>query len=254
MTYISIHQLKKEAKNLRKNNNAIKNHNESLDAIAKKYGYKKWVDLLNHTELKIATPSVEKTTLSKEELKEKALTEFAKDCNLLFDYLKNKDASVLSNHFNEMVKKMNGHNKHNTGMWYERSAKLVYAMCELFIHRKDNSMRSFNQLLNQNITELLSEAYSVEPQNKQLIRSILDLLPLKNENLNNLSEIEINNDIETHYGFLTMMFTPKIKNIYTIFNESTKENPMISDLVSIIDNDIFNNDINNYIQYIESKA
>tara|TARA_Y100001960_G_C14771297_1_gene880221 strand:- start:2352 stop:3236 length:885 start_codon:yes stop_codon:yes gene_type:complete len=47
MEYIKISELKKEAKKLRKENQEIKNHSDSLQKIAKKYGKEKWEDLLD---------------------------------------------------------------------------------------------------------------------------------------------------------------------------------------------------------------
>lgn len=53
MNQISISSLKKEAKILRKNNDAIKNHNDSLNAIAKKYNFPNWQDLLDGSYINI---------------------------------------------------------------------------------------------------------------------------------------------------------------------------------------------------------
>lgn len=51
MKHIGIAELKKQAKLLRKNNNTIKNHSESLDFIANQYDFKRWDDLINHSSL-----------------------------------------------------------------------------------------------------------------------------------------------------------------------------------------------------------
>ena len=49
MNYKTIKQLKKDAKKLRKNNNDIKNHSESLNIIAKDNDFNDWDDLINHS-------------------------------------------------------------------------------------------------------------------------------------------------------------------------------------------------------------
>jgi hypothetical protein len=51
MKYIKISDLKKEAKQERKNNKDIKNHSESLNLIANKYNKDKWEDLLDSSVL-----------------------------------------------------------------------------------------------------------------------------------------------------------------------------------------------------------
>lgn len=55
----TIKSLKKEAKELRKNNPEIKNQGESLNIIAKKYGKSCWQDILNASVF-IEEPTIEK--------------------------------------------------------------------------------------------------------------------------------------------------------------------------------------------------
>ena len=68
MTNIKVSSLKKQAKLKRKNNNSIKNHNDSLNIIAKENGYKNWQDLLNSAEIKVKSKLPNYVFLSKEEL------------------------------------------------------------------------------------------------------------------------------------------------------------------------------------------
>lgn len=68
MTNIKVLSLKKQAKLKRKNNNSIKNHNDSLNIIAKENGYKNWQDLLNSAEIKVKSKLPNYVFLSKKEL------------------------------------------------------------------------------------------------------------------------------------------------------------------------------------------
>lgn len=47
MTQISVTALKKQAKLLRKNNQNLKNHNQSLNLLSNQYGYDNWQDLID---------------------------------------------------------------------------------------------------------------------------------------------------------------------------------------------------------------
>lgn len=62
MKQISISFLKKEAKLLRKHNLNIKNHNDSLNEISKKYGFDKWQDLIDNCHLNFESNSTKETT------------------------------------------------------------------------------------------------------------------------------------------------------------------------------------------------
>ena len=53
--YITIKDLKKKAKKERKNNNNLKNHSESLNAISVGYNFKNWEELLEKG-IKLRTP------------------------------------------------------------------------------------------------------------------------------------------------------------------------------------------------------
>lgn len=94
MKYVTISDLKNQAKKIRKNNTAIKNHAESLDIIAKQNEFNNWTDLLDNA---VILKSVnELTPQQRLSLLQKFINDLTIQINELTSMFKTDNYDVLS--------------------------------------------------------------------------------------------------------------------------------------------------------------
>lgn len=91
MQYINISELKKLAKKERKNNPSIKNHSDSLDIIAKRYGYESWTQLLDSSRIVIGNDNINEELLNREKLL------FKGPDGKIYTYCKNENEYIYDN-------------------------------------------------------------------------------------------------------------------------------------------------------------
>lgn len=222
MQYITISDLKNQAKKLRKNNSSIKNHSDSLDTIAKKYNYDSWTELLNSSLIKIDNAkencyssndeSVSLTTSQGTSLfNDNGISNFEK--NLFSEcveqlYFEIKYFNSLLEHdennelYNYFIKRFLRHNNNPYDIWHERAEILAKVICTVFRKSKCNKdFLSFRKLIVlDNLINTIFEENLIEIYNVELL--FTKCLPFETKN-----NYEITGDIRQQYGFLAMQYT-----------------------------------------------
>lgn len=194
MTTISISELKKHAKLLRKNNKKIKNHSESLDLIASDYNFKKWDDLINNSSLIFHKKGVNNTRTILNSLLASETAPIISD--IIIVYLSARNKTVASN-----------------DMWFLRTSSFIKSLINILVILRDkneiplniDNIIKFMQL--EKIYEL-TKREDIDINSLSPIRNYLTNSPSYQEdfNPNNISMME-------HHGYVTMLLS-------SFFNET----------------------------------
>jgi hypothetical protein len=222
MQYITISDLKNQAKKLRKNNSSIKNHADSLDIIAKKYNYDSWTELLNSSLIKIENSnensysskgeSVSLTTSQGTSLFDNnGISKFEK--NLFSEcveqlYFEIKYFNSLLEHdennelYDYFIRRFLPKNNNPYDEWHERAKILAKVICTVF--RKSNCKKDFSSfrelIVLDNLISTIFEENLIEIYNVEVL--FTKCLPFETTN-----NYEITGDIRQQYGFLAMQYT-----------------------------------------------
>lgn len=149
---IAVKFLKNEAKLLRKNNNSIKNHAESLKEIASKYGYDTWEKLLDNCHLTLPVEPIEENTLfGAISLMHPELSSYFKHLSttihtylLQYDYLNTKSKyNTIFNYFETFILSRYD----NLSQEYSRIYKLIDFMVTGFIEFREKHPINFHDIL-----------------------------------------------------------------------------------------------------------
>jgi hypothetical protein len=227
MNYITIADLKKQAKKERKNNNSIKNHADSLNLVAKKNNFDSWSDLLDNSVI------IKKNELANED-----------QINLLKEFI--NDSLTLINEFN-LIFKTNNHemlaifiNKHflyqsinkvgDEYFWRNRAKKWMEQVCFIFVYsdlpRNIKGLRHCfllenmleiiedKQLHQHENVKCLFEQVLYEPQNNQLIEPSYEVL-----NQNGYCSMQYT----AHIGFVADSLSKILNNEFSINKNKIKE-------------------------------
>lgn len=227
MNYITIADLKKQAKKARKNNNEIKNHAESLNVIAKQNNYESWSDLIDSSVL----------------LRNNSLTD-NQQINLLKEFV--NESLTLINEFN-LIFKTNNHemlavfvNKHflykssndteKTDFWKERAKKWMEQVCFIFINsdlpRNIKGLR--HCFLFKNLLEIIEEKNLHQHEN---VKCLFELVLYETQN-NQLTEPSYNvleqsgycsMQFTAHFGFIADSLFKILNNEFSISRSKIKE-------------------------------
>lgn len=197
MKSIGITELKKQAKLLRKNNNNIKNHSESLDLIAAQYDFKKWDDLINQSSL----------ILNNNE-----------DNNHKLNSLNSLFAAFPATVIYGTIISLLPNNENKKDFWYIRSCAFIKMLINLLVILRDDNKTLLD-------VESIIDFMELEEIYKLSIRSdinSLDLKPLKNYlvNMPGYDNDRINNQQLEHHGYVVMMFSPIFNDIINQWYES----------------------------------
>jgi hypothetical protein len=164
MKSIGITELKKQAKLLRKNNNNIKNHSESLDLIAIQYNFKKWDDLINHSSL-ILNHS-ENNDLNN--IFSKILSDNILILNDFKEAFESNNHTYLYQTFCSIIFK-NKLNK-NEDLWEWRGHSYLEFVCYMYNLKKDKKTFDLTNILVADVfADVFRSTFSIEDVKKDII-------------------------------------------------------------------------------------
>jgi len=235
MQYITISDLKNQAKKLRKNNTSIKNHSDSLDLIAQQYKYATWTELLNASLIKIKDETYDNslTTTQGTSSFDNGISKFEK--NLFSEcieqlYFEIKYFNSLLEHDEDdelyyyFIRRFLPQENNPYDKWYDRAKILAKVICTVF--RKSKCKKDFSSfrelIIIDNLVNTISKENLIEIYDVAVL--FTKCLPFETQN-----NYEITGDIRQQYGFLAMKYTAFINyesTIQDIFEQTllTREN------------------------------
>lgn len=227
MNYITIADLKKQAKKERKNNNSIKNHAESLNFVAKQNNYENWSDLIDSSVLikNNSLTDIQQINLLKEFVNE-SLT-LINEFNLIF---KTNNHEILAIFMNKHFLYKSNNDTDEIDFWKERAKKWMEQVCFIFTNsdlpRNIKGLRHcfiFNNLLeiieeknlhqHENI-KCLFELVLYEPQNNQLTDPSYNVLEQSGY---------CSMQFTAHVGFIADSLFKLLNNEFSISRSKIKE-------------------------------
>lgn len=236
--YISIKNLKKEAKYLRKNNNTIKNHADSLDLIAVKYGHKNWQDLLTHSYLLYKIPEnkpIEKSLVDIDELKEKAIQSFIHTYNLFFNVISNEDSFSIATYMGYIIelsdrKNEIKENNLNDYYWRSRSNHLLMALAEVYSRHPVRSFELFKKVFYQSPASLFNMTEALRMSDSPSIQKLKEMIMLE-EFIPH--QTILSDEQRNQYGYLSMFMTAPLTFIDCLYTNFKKESITREDVLQL---------------------
>ena len=260
MNYTTITQLKKEAKKLRKNNNNIKNHSDSLNIIAEEHNFNNWDDLLNHSVILHKNKTNDDLNLN-------IIIELILQKHGDFiETIKSKNYKYISYFINENFK---NELKNNDAFWTDRAKTYLEFVAFLYVNiipeDKEVDLNLFLYLgeLDNIIKELNHSKNEKLKSNKKIINFLKSIPGFNMETA--FKENNLNNDftIQEQFSYLSMQYTEVFNDIDDIFINilTTKTNK--KELLALISNPInlsylmssyYFNDKKIFEEYIKTKT
>lgn len=260
MNYTTITQLKKEAKKIRKNNNNIKNHSESLNLIAEEHNFNSWDDLLNHSVL------LHKKKTNNDLNLNTIIELILQKHDDFIETMKSKNYKYISYFINENFK---NELKNNDAFWADRAKTYLEFVAFLYVNiipeDKDVDLSLFLYLgeLDNVIKELNNDKNEKLKSNKKIINFLKSIPGFNMETA--FKEKNLNNDftIQEQFSYLSMQYTEVFNDIDDIFINilTTKTNK--KELLALISNPInlsylmssyYFNDKKIFEEYIKTKT
>ncbi len=260
MNYTTITQLKKEAKKIRKNNNNIKNHSESLNLIAEEHNFNSWDDLLNHSVLLHKKKTNDDLNLNT------IIELILQKHDDFIETMKSKNYKYISYFINENFK---NELKNNDAFWADRAKTYLEFVAFLYVNiipeDKDVDLSLFLYLgeLDNIIKELNNDKNEKLKSNKKIINFLKSIPGFNMETA--FKENNLNNDftIQEQFSYLSMQYTEVFNDIDDIFINilTTKTNK--KELLALISNPInlsylmssyYFNDKKIFEEYIKTKT
>lgn len=262
MKYITIKDLKREAKNTRKNNNDLKNHMDSLNFVATKHNYSSWNELLDNSAI-IIKPNDPVYYLNE------LIDEIIKQREIFIVLIKEGSYSELSSYMNERFLKLDAlatnHKDYNSSlMWRERAKKLMVGVCLLYTHKRELNSRSLieNYLDLRNLSLENHIIYDIQKYYEEL-KKYEDFKILTDEIIIDHKIPESfgtppSFDTLQQWGFLTMHFYPLMDIHHTMRKlgiSTTNRNDIINflkDNMHLMNNNKYLDPNNKTTDYIKS--
>lgn len=196
MKYISIKELKNQAKKKRKNNTSIKNHSESLDIVSNSYGYLNWQELLDNSILPIKN-EINKTT------NESKIIDFVNMRNAFYGALQSRRFNHLEKILTNFYIK-NSNNQEGSNLWQLRSLFLLNAICSQLQYIEHIEFKDFKSLFNlDNLINSLkqNDSYNSAESSNYLMQIFV----------NDIHNLNHNNYVQ--HGYLAMQFFTLLHNL-----------------------------------------
>lgn len=203
MKYVTIADLKKQAKKERKNNNSIKNHAESLNVVAKQNNYENWSVLLDNAVLIKAEKLTDCQKLS-------LLKEFINDTVSLINefklIFKTTNHEMLAIFINKNFLPENTGQEDNDFFWKERAKKWMECVCFIFL--QSDLPRNINGFRNcwrfENMLEIIHTSNLYENENVKYLFNLLGYQPEKDK------VIAPSYDVLQQNGYCSMQYTARM--------------------------------------------
>lgn len=260
MQYINIFELKKLAKKERKNNPSIKNHSNSLDIIAKRYGYESWTQLLDSSRIVIGNDNINEELLNREKLlfkgpdgkiynyckhgnensfdNESCLSLIESDHNeerILIDAIQQYNEEII--HFKNLLKYdeneelysyisnrffMSHYEDRNNNLWLIRTKTLARSICYVF--RRSKLEKSFGNLRNLlSLKFLFQQIIDNDLESDKIIIDFLDTI-LYREKIDKSKENNLSDEHLQQAGYLSMHLAKSFSNWECFFNSFKPKN------------------------------
>lgn len=215
MKYVTIADLKKQAKKERKNNNSIKNHAESLDIVAKKNNFDSWSELIDSSVI------LKKDNLLTQAERSVMLNTLINDATIQINELttifKIENHDVLSikmtQHF---IESLEDYGSGDT-LWRERAIMWLDSLCFIFINSDvPKTFQGFRDMIG--FTDLLKVIYKNNLQHKEHVKKLFDMM-LYEYDLETIKEPSYN--VLQQYGYCSMQSSGKFgfaTNLFKFIN------------------------------------
>jgi len=211
MKYITISDLKNQAKKIRKNNTAIKNHAESLDIVAKQNDFNSWTELLDNAVILKSVNIL--TTEQRINLLQKFINDLTIQINELTSMFKTDNYDVLSiNISRHLLDPVEIYEANDTVRWRNFAVKWLDILSFVFI--KANLNKTINKY--RELTPLNSLLETIYKNNLQHEPKIIEFFTMINYDY---SETELMPPTQTNlefYGYSAMQSTRRFGFIDTL--------------------------------------
>jgi hypothetical protein len=215
MNYITIADLKKQAKKERKNNNSIKNHADSLNLVAKQNNFDSWSDLIDKSVI------LKKENLYTQAERLSMLKTFINDAtihlNELTTIFKIENHDVLSikmtkNFIDPVDDYSNG-----DSLWRDRAISWLDKLCFIFINSDiPKTFQGFRSMMS--FPDLLKVIYRNHLQHEEQVKNLFDMMYYEYD-LEEIKEPEY--DVLQQYGYCSMQATGRFgftENLFKFIN------------------------------------
>jgi hypothetical protein len=178
MHYITIADLKKQAKKARKNNNSIKNHAESLNVVAQQNNFNNWADLIDNALLikNNTLTDAQQLSLLKEFVNETTTT--INEFNLIFKTTNYEMLSIFVNKYflYESIIKTEDEN-----LWSDRAKKWMDSVCFVFLNSDlPRNINGFRKCLTfKTMLEIIDEKNLYDDENVEFLFDMTGHVPQK---------------------------------------------------------------------------
>ena len=215
MNYITIADLKKQAKKERKNNNSIKNHADSLNIVAKQNNFDSWSDLIDKSVI------LKKENIFTQAERLSMLKTFINDAtvhlNELTTIFKIENHDVLSVKMTKYFLDSIEEYSNGDTLWRERAILWLDRLCFIFVKSDiPKTFKGFRSVMS--FTDLLKVIYRNHLQHEEQVKNLFDMMYYEYD----LEEIkEPSYDVLQQYGYCSMQGIRKFgftENLFKFIN------------------------------------
>jgi hypothetical protein len=262
--YITIKDLKKKAKKERKNNNNLKNHSESLNAISVGYNFKNWEELLENSILPLKANkdlNLDEKSIYMIHLLKVIVDNIYNNIRNFHEILESESENVLTNYIHNSF---NNYNTSESDFWMQKGIDLIHVISFMFYEKHNKDEYCFNNYYKYLKLEILLEDINKNEnlKNNDVIKDFLSntLVSYINPTSSNPNP-EQNETVKEQFGYLSTQYTRTfnvIKDTIEIFNNKKITKKEIIDLLKIKDNLhlLYNNQLldnkNNFLTYTKN--
>jgi hypothetical protein len=173
--YITIKELKKQAKKERKNNNKLKNHSESLNSISIEYNFKNWEELLDNSVLPLKNNDdldLDEKSVYQIFLLRGIVDDIYNNIRNFHEILESESENVLTSYIHNSF---NNYNSSEEDFWMNKGIELIHVISFMFYknHNKNEyCFKNYHKYLN--LDKILSDIYKNESlKNNDIIKDFL---------------------------------------------------------------------------------
>lgn len=230
MKYITISDLKNQAKKIRKNNTAIKNHAESLDIIAKQNNFNSWTDLLDNAVILKSTDTL--TDIQRINYLQKFLNDLTLQINELTSIFKTDNYDVLAlNVVRHFIDPIEIYEANNSTSWRNFAVRWVEILSFVFVNSDGPRTIEYYRSL-ASLNTLLDTIYK---NNLQYEQQVIDYFKMINYDYSNNKINQPKRQTLEFYGYCVMQSTRRFGFVDTLsqyinLNASIRKNT-IKDLI-----------------------
>jgi hypothetical protein len=201
MNYITIADLKKQAKKARKNNNEIKNHAESLNFVARQNNYESWTTLIDSSVILKKENTLNK--LDRINMLNKFVNDATIQLNELTTMFQITNPDVFSIKAIKLFVKPLEEESETNLLWRARAIKWLDILCFIFVNSDvPKTFKGFRSIIC--FPELLKVIYSNNLYDEEKVRDLFRMMDYEHHP-NHINEPSY--EVLEQYGYCSMQCT-----------------------------------------------